>query len=76
MPEFEYKGDKTWSEVKVGEIVKHQFTGNLILKTSDNKYFDITNNRGSVFPSYLQKGNNTYKLYYSINNIQSLTAKL
>ena len=74
MPVFEYKGDKTWSEVKIGEIVKHQFGGNLLLKTSKNKYFDITNNIGCMYPPYLQEGHDKYKLYYSITNIQSLTA--
>lgn len=72
---IEYKGDKTWTEVKIGEIVRHQFTNDLLLKTSDNKFFNITDNRGSYFPPMLQEGLNKYRSFYSINTIQNLTAE-
>lgn len=68
------KGDKTWTEVNIGEIVRHQFTNDLILKTSDNKFFNITDNRGSYFPPMLQKGCDKHRLFYSITTIQNLTA--
>ena len=70
----EYKGDKTWAEVQVGEIVRHQFTNDLLLKISDNKFFNITDNRGSYWPQMLQEGHDQYRLFYSINTIQHLTA--
>lgn len=69
---FEYKGDKTWNEVEVGEIVRHQFSNNLLLKTSANKFFDITLNKGGSFPPYLQQGLDKHRLYFTVSTAQKL----